>query len=128
MNTNTLINSMQLLDDNTVEVVFKDEVLIDLEGIKNTFSQLEEVMGGRKMKKLIVTGRRTEITPEARRYGHERSLQLKHTVVAEAIIVHSLAQKMVINLYSQFIKDSYPTRYFTSFDKAKSWLNSFDTV
>ena len=31
---------------------------------------------------------------------------------------------MVINFYSKFIKDNYPTSFFVDIEKAKEWLKS----
>lgn len=117
---------MQMLDENTLEIVFKDNVRIELDDLKQSYVALNEYTGGRKLKKLVITGKQTEISKEARLYGHEQSLRIKDSVIAEAIVVHSLYQKMVINLYTRFIKDSYPTKYFTDFGKAKEWLKDFN--
>lgn len=120
-----MLRSIQMLDDSTVEIVFNEGILIELEDMKDGYSVLHEFTKGRPMKKLLITGKRTEISKEARLFGHEQSLKHKDQVIAEAIIVHSLYQKMIINFYTRFIKDSYPTRFFTDYDKAKEWLKAF---
>ncbi len=122
---NKVLRSIQMLDDATVEIVFNDGVMIELEDLQVGYDLLNEVTQGRALKKIVVTGKRTEITKEARLFGHEQSVRNKDQVIAEAIIVHSLYQKMVINFYIRFIKDSYPTRFFTDYDKAKEWLKAF---
>lgn len=124
--TNRVLQSIQMLDDSTVEVVFKDNVKIELEDIRETYHMLHEFTGGKRLKKLVVTGKQTEISKEARLFGHEESMRIREKVVAEAIVVHSLYQKMIINFYARFIKDSYPTRFFTDFGKAKNWLHQFN--
>jgi hypothetical protein len=47
----------------------------------------------------------------------------KNTIIAEAVLVSSLTQKMTTNFYLKFIKDSYPSKFFTDYNKAKDWLN-----
>lgn len=122
---NNVLKSIQMLDENTLEIVFNDKASIDVDDLKMGYRYLEEIAGDKPHKKLVVTGKQTTITKEARLFGHQQSLQIKNRVIAEAIIVHSLPQKMVINFYTKFIKDSYPTRYFTDFEKAKSWLMNY---
>ena len=122
---NKVLRSIQMLDDYTVEIVFNDGVMIELEDLQVGYDLLNEVTQGRALKKIVVTGKRTEISKAARLFGHEQSMKNKDEGIAEAIIVHSLYQKMVINFYTRFINDSYPTRYFTYYDKAKEWLKTF---
>ncbi len=124
--TRRILKSLSMIDDDTVEIVFQDDVLIELEDIKKTYRELHEFTGNRRLKKLVITGRKTEITKDARLYGHNESVKIKDRVIAEAIVVHLLYQKMIINFYIKFIKDSYPTRFFTDVEKAREWLNSIE--
>jgi pyruvate formate-lyase activating enzyme-like uncharacterized protein len=125
MNTQSkVIHSIQMLDGNICEIVFKDKVRIELNDMAEAFDLVNSFTNHLPVKKLVITGANTEITKEARLFGHEASLKVKDNVIAEAIIVHSLYQKMVINFYSKFIKDNYPTSYFVDIEKAKEWLKS----
>jgi hypothetical protein len=119
-----VILSIQMLEDNICEIIFKDRVRIELQDMMDAFDLVNSFTNHKPVKKLVITGERTEITKEARLFGHEASLKVKHNVIAEAIIVHSLYQKMVINFYSKFIKDNYPTQFFVDIAKAKDWLKS----
>jgi hypothetical protein len=119
-----VILSIQMLEDNICEIIFKDRVRIELQDMMDAFDLVNSFTNHKPVKKLVITGERTEITKEARLFGHEASLKVKHNVIAEAIIVHSLYQKMVINFYSKFIKDNYPTQFFVDTAKAKDWLKS----
>jgi hypothetical protein len=122
---NNVIKSIKMANDSLVEIIFNDDVQIELEDLKIGYQYLNEVTGGKRLKKLVISGNRTTISKDARLFGHDESIKIKDYVIAEAVVVHSLYQKMIINFYSQFIKDSYPTRYFTDTDKAKLWLESF---
>ncbi len=121
-----VLKSLSMLDEQTVQIEFQDDVLIDLEDIKRTYQQLHHFTGEKRLKKLVITGKKTEITKDARLYGHRESMKIKDRVIAEAIVVHMLYQKMIINFYIMFIKDSYPTRFFTDVEKAKEWLASIE--
>jgi hypothetical protein len=121
-----ILKSLNMLDEHTVEIVFQDDILIELNDIKETYKELHEFTGEKRLKKLVVTGKKTEITKDARLYGHRESLKIKDRVAAEAIVVHLLYQKMIINFYIMFIKDSYPTKFFTDIEKAKEWLSTIE--
>lgn len=122
---NEVVDSLKKIDDSTVEVIFKSDAVIGIDQIKETFKTLSELTGNEKHKKLIITGKRTEITKEARLFGMEEAKRIGDFVKAEAIVVHSLYQKMVINFYRRFIDSKYPTRFFTDIDKAKEWLAKY---
>lgn len=124
MISNDIVESIDRLDDKTVRVIFKEKVVIDLENIKKTYAQLHELTGNQPHKKLIISGKFTEITKEARIFGMQENKRISNIVKAEAIVVHSLYQKMVINFYYQFIGTSIPVRLFTDKDKAIEWLNT----
>lgn len=126
MSPKRILKSLSMLDERTVEIVFQDDVLIELEDIKETYKELHDFTGEKRLKKLVVTGKKTEITKDARLYGHRESLKIKDQVIAEAIVVHLLYQKMIINFYIMFIKDSYPTKFFTDIEKAKEWLSTIE--
>ena len=122
---NEVVDSIKKIDNSTIEVVFKSDAVIGLEQIKKTFIQLRELTGDKPHKKLIITGKRTEITKDARLFGMEEAKRIGDLVKAEAIVVHSLYQKMVINFYRRFVDSKYPTRFFTDVDKAKEWLETY---
>lgn len=125
MISNEIVESIDKLDDRTIRVIFKEKGVIDLDSIKKTYAQLHELTGNNPHKKLIITGKYTEITKEARLFGMHENKRISEIVKAEAIVVHSLYQKMVINFYYQFIGSSIPVRLFTDKEKAIEWLNGY---
>jgi hypothetical protein len=120
-----VLKSISMLDDQTVEIVFKDDITFDLESIQSCYKETEAFTGGRKLKRLVISGKKTDITKEARQYGLQENERLKDTVTAEALVVHSFTQKMITNFYLKYIQKSFPARSFTDIDKAKEWLNTF---
>lgn len=119
-----VLKSMSMIDEQTVEVVFKDHTLIDVEELRDSYSRLNHFTRGRRLKKLIISGRFTEITRQAREYGHNESFRIRDKVIAEAMVVHSLGQKMIANFYLRCIKNIYPVKFFTEVEKAREWLKS----
>ncbi len=119
---NKLVKSIQMIDQQTVELVLNDKILIDLNGIKAVVDYFEKYTKGEPFKRLIVTAPATSITKEARFFWHKVSTENKNVVISEAILVHNLPQKMIANFYFNCIKDRYPTKFFTNLEKAKDWL------
>ena len=113
-----------MINARTVEVEFEDNVLVEKENIKPIYKLLDEFTSGKRLKKLLVIGEHTEISKEARyMIVHENDLR-KNNVIAEAIVVHSFAQKLVCNFYILLLKKIYPTQFFTDRDKATEWLRA----
>ncbi len=120
-----VLKSIKMLDDQTVEIVFLDDIIFDLAGIQSSYKETEAFTGGRKLKRLVISGKKTDITREARQFGLQENERLKDNVIAEALVVHSFTQKMITNFYLKYIQKSYPAKSFTDIDKAKEWLNGF---
>lgn len=120
-----VLKSISMLDDHTVVIEFRDDITFDLEGIQSSYRETEAFTGGKKLKRLVLCGRKTDITKEARQYGLKENERLKDSVIAEALVVHSFTQKMITNIYLKYIQKSYPARSFTDIDKAKEWLSTF---
>ena len=74
------------------------------------------------LKRLIVFSKNAKMELPARIYLQESNKENRKLIIAEAIVVFSLTQKMTTNFYLKFIKDSYPSKFFTDIDKAKDWL------
>ena len=119
------IKSALMLNESTLEITFQDEVLIDLEAIKLIDAHCDEIVAGRRLKRLVVSGKKTLMTKEARQYGQDKSKSSKDLIIAEAVVVNTLPQKMVANFYFAFIRDFYPAKFFTDINKAKDWLSGF---
>jgi hypothetical protein len=113
-----------MLDEHTIEIIYHDNITIDLTGIQKAWTKLDDFTQKKRLKKLTIVGKNTAITRDARRNGHAESEARKHIIAAEALVVHTLPQKMVANFYSKFIKDLYPIKYFTDIEDAKKWLST----
>ena len=79
-----VLKSIKMLDDQTVEIVFPDDIIFDLEGIQLSYKETLAFTGGKKFKRLVICGKRTDITKEARQYGLQENERLTDTVTAEA--------------------------------------------
>ena len=61
-----------------------------------------------------------DISSDARKYGSNPEIQ--QNLIAQAVLVNSLATRIAGNFYIRFNKPPKPTRIFTNPEDAKSWL------
>jgi hypothetical protein len=61
-----------------------------------------------------------DISSEARKHGSNPEIQ--QNLIAQAVLVNSLATRIAGNFYIRFNKPPKPTRIFTNAEDAKSWL------
>jgi hypothetical protein len=61
-----------------------------------------------------------DISSEARKHGSNPEIQ--QNLIAQAVLVNSLATRIAGNFYIRFNKPPKPTRIFTNPEDAKSWL------
>jgi hypothetical protein len=114
-----------MIDELTIEIIYQDNVLVDLEELKRSYVEVNKVIQNRRLKKLIIAGRNLHFSKAARDYGHQQGRVLKDLIIAEAMVVHSLPQKMIVNIYLSIVKEYYPVRCFSDVNKAREWLAGF---
>jgi hypothetical protein len=120
-----ILQSIEMLNEDTVQIVFKGEITVTLEDIKQAYEDYDAYAGGRRLKRLVISGKNTEITKDARRYGEQENEKRKDNCIAEAMVVYTFVQKMVTNFYLKYIKDLYPTKSFTNIEEAREWLLNY---
>lgn len=116
---------IRMIETDTVEITFHDDFKFDLDSIKRSYKETDDFTQGKRLKRLVICGYNTDITKEARQYGQAENVRLKDNVIAEALVVRSLTQRMITNFYLKFIKDAYPCKAFTKLEDAKAWLKEF---
>lgn len=120
-----VLQSLRMMNDETVEVLYREKVQVNLEDMKELLDKLYAFTGNKPMKRLIVITKNSSLDLQARLHLQEENKARKDSIIAEAVVVTSLAQKMTTNFYLKFIKDIYPSRFFTDIDKAREWLNNY---
>ncbi len=120
-----VLQSLRMMNDETVEVLYREKVQVNLEDMKELLEKLYAFTGNKPMKRLIVITKNSSLDLQARLHLQEENKARKDSIIAEAVVVTSLAQKMTTNFYLKFIKDIYPSRFFTDIDKAREWLNNY---
>jgi len=121
-----VLQSLKMLDDNTVEVLYRENARVNLEEIKTLMDKMYEFTENKRLKRLIVITKNATMDMKARHFLQEENMSRKNTIIAEAVVVTSLTQKMTTNFYLKFIKDLYPCRFFTDVEKAREWLSAYE--
>jgi hypothetical protein len=127
MSENTLprvIESVFYLDQHTIELKYKASVNVNLEDMREILNHLYAFTQNKRLKRLIIISKDAQMALPARLLLQEENKDRKNTIIAEAVLVTSLTQKMTTNFYLKFIKDSYPSKFFTDYNKAREWLDA----
>lgn len=129
MNNNTPLprafQSIRMLDENTVEVVYRENQVVTNQDVDEIYSAYDQFTEGKRLKKLMIIGKKVDISSETRFKIINNNNQRKDLIIAEAVVVHSTPQKLKVNFYIMFLKKIYPIQYFTDIEAAKEWLKQF---
>lgn len=111
-----------LRDDSILEVEVNSDEEFDACDMQEVIRAAEELGKGKRLLHLMKFGARTIATKEARllsssEFGSRFRL-------ADALIVNSLAQRMIFNYMINVEKPVVPTRLFSNEQEAIHWLNS----
>ncbi len=93
---------------------------IGLEDSKEHTAATEKLTKGAMHCAFIKALGNIDISSEARKHGSNPEIQEK--LIAQAVLVNSLATRIAGNFYIRFNKPPKPTRIFTNPEDAKSWL------
>ena len=120
------------LDLETSEVNFRSDGIVNLsikpnksltgEDTKKMIEHIGRIGNGKKFPLLITTGQYSLADKDAREYGATEAGN-KYTIAA-AIVVKSLAQKLLGNAYIKINKPLAPNKLFTDENKAIDWLKT----
>lgn len=121
-------SKIQELDNGLIEIICKDEIMYDLEQIKENHSVLEKISKRKGESVLVysVAGKYTAITSEASTYLTKGPH--KDFIKAEAFVIQSTAQRLVANLYLKLSRPVVPAAYFKHVEDAKNWLLLFREI
>ena len=111
------------LDKNGIlHIIMKHQANIELDDVKEMIEAHFKLTKGKKGPVLTDARKAKDITREARLYAAEESSKLSS---ANAIMVNSPLSRVLGILYMGINKPLYPTKLFTSEDKAFEWLKGF---
>lgn len=109
------------LEEDILCVEYIDDYTVDEDNVMEFHAIFNRETENRKLKLLVLPGENTSATREAREYS-QRSILAS---IGEAIVINSLAQRIISNFYISFKnKADYPIKMFNSKEEAIKWLKS----
>lgn len=105
-----------------LKAVLADEDEITYEDVLEQRKIVKELTGGRPHVILVIAGRRTSATKEAREYSAKNRPEGR---LAEAILIKSLPVRLMGQFYINFNKPKVPTKMFEKENEALIWLNKY---
>ena len=127
MTASSSTRRIEILDYDLVRLSYEDEVDVDLMAAKIDYKLYDEITKGKAFRKLVISGKYTQLSSEAIKFIQAENQKRAHLIIAEAIVVRTLAQRLLGNFYYRLQKPNYNIRMFTSEKKALNWLNTFSS-
>jgi len=119
------ITPLQFVEGNCLVIEYLEKVHIELSDMEAILNDIKIFTERKPCKRLVIISKHSTITREARALLQEENHRERKFIIAEAVLVNSLAQKMATNFYLSFIKDDFPSKFFTDLNKAQEWLKNF---
>jgi hypothetical protein len=109
--------------DGILKIVIKPKAHITLEDSKEMFEILKRFTKGTKdMLVMSIAGAESTNDPEVRDFS--ASEECSRYTKGEAIVLQSLAHKLIINFILKFYKPNRPMKMFIDEEEAVKWLHS----
>lgn len=117
---------VSLLKDQSLLVVrLYDDETLNIADIRDMIAIHQEIAPNRKhLKRIIQSGKYSTIDADARKLLEEVEIPVN----AEAYVLHSLAQRILFNMFIKFRSTNHPVKAFTDNDTALKWLNSLNSA
>ncbi|MES2760936.1 MAG: hypothetical protein V4677_01970 [Bacteroidota bacterium] len=116
--TKTIVAS--LCDDGIIRVMLKKKSEINSKDTEDNISAYIEISGGKKYGFLIYSEDGTVVyTDDARKKAKE--LESKFGKTCMAVLVNTLAHKLIANFYLNFYKPDFPFKVFNKMEDAEAW-------
>ncbi len=108
------------LEEDILLVNLIEDAEIDIIDVDESFEATMQVTQGKKYAAFIDAAKSVHVTSEARAYGARKEFQLN--LIAQAIFINSLANRIVGNFIIRFNKPYAPTKLFSDKQAALIWL------
>ena len=108
-----------------MHIQLQDDLYIDIPVFKE-IQQAALDFGDRKYKYVLEMGSFSNFPKEVREYAAGE--EANRWTIADAIVVKSLSQRMLINFFLRIDRPPKPTRLFNEVDKAFEWLESIKDI
>jgi hypothetical protein len=109
-----------LVSEDVYYINFFPNQSLEVTDFMDGFAAYEKLTKGIPYKVIIEFGTFVQVSSEAREFAQLNKQQAK----AEALIVKSLGQRMLVNFYIKLKLQAHPTKVFKDFKEAINWLNT----
>lgn len=118
--------TVRLINSTTIEITYFDDVTVESDGIFELIWVIDQISKGRQLKHLVVVNEFTQFSLEAKKTLAIENSKRKNKILSEAIVVRSLANRIIESYYIQQIKDCHKVKLFNNILEAKKWLEETD--
>jgi hypothetical protein len=108
------------LSEDVLYFRYDDKCYVEAADLKASHDVCEEQSKNGLLKLIIEFPELTVISADARQFAVESELKAQ----AEAIVFHTLAQRIIVRFYYLFHRKTHPVKIFTSKEKAFNWISS----
>lgn len=118
-----------------VDITLLDDGIVQLNGKDHTYTQdniiamnkaIGELSEHKKVLLLVIGSQYSTVDAEARKYMSRP--EAAPYSIAEAYVIKSLAQRLLINFFIRVSGAPVPTNFFTDTGEALKWLKSFRSL
>ena len=118
--TDIIMRTDGIVQVNASDHVYSESDIIEInEGIG-------ELAKGQRTLVLIIAGNFSEVDSDARKFLSKPEAAIYS--IAEAYLIKSLAQRIVVNFFINVSGTPVPTKFFTELTPAVKWLKTFSEV
>lgn len=119
---------ISLCDDGIVRVILKGNSEIDSNDVKQNYETFSELVEGQHYPFLYTTENNSVVyTGDGLKYAKEHS-NTAFPKLCNAVVVKSLAHKLIANFYCNFLNRVIPHKTFTDYDEAEAWCLQMQTI
>lgn len=120
--TNMDCAEMVFRTDGIIQTTIRKDASVDLETAKELLQSYIQLAQGKKVPHLMVLSDFSLADKSVLEYMAKEANQYGK---ADAIVVRSMAQRILGNFYLKFQRPSIPTRLFNSIEEAEKWLLNY---
>ncbi len=115
---------VELRDDGIIQFFYDENTEYTMDHTKALEAVVEKLTKGVTHMSLRIAGKYTSMDTELMKYLSRGRGTL--FTLADAFVIHSLAQRILANFYLHINKPILPTKVFNKVEEAEAWLLSLD--
>lgn len=119
--------TLELINSNTIYLKIDGTSKIDLSKAETITNEALLLVDNKPFKNIVDFGNNSGIlTNEAKKYIATNKT-LKELKICDALITSSFTTSILIGIYINIFSPTTPTKTFSNFDEAISWVNTFSS-